>query len=127
MAGCAALLLAQGVNRQLMDVQHTFDMRTAARDISIALVDAESGQLGYVLTQDESYLLPYEKTVHTIDERLLALRDMAKGDAEQSARVDRVAKAVQSKIAEMASTVTLVANSHEALATSIVKGVAGRV
>ncbi|WDR05000.1 CHASE3 domain-containing protein [Devosia rhodophyticola] len=124
-AGCAALLLAQGVDRQLKDVQHTFDMRTAARDISIALVDAESGQLGYVLTQDESYLLPYEKTVHTIDERLLALREMATGDAEQSARVDRVAKAVQGKIAEMASTVALVANSHEALATSIVKGGGG--
>lgn len=121
LAACAAFILAQGVDRQLQDVLHTFELRTAAREVTIALVDAESGQRGYLLTHDEGYLVPYKKTVASIDQRLADLRKMAEGDAQQSARLARVISAVEDKLAEMASTIELAANSHQALATSIVK------
>src|SRR5690606_38408577 len=35
------------------------DARTAAVDLRTALQDAETGQRGYILTQDEAYLEPY--------------------------------------------------------------------
>jgi two-component sensor histidine kinase/CHASE3 domain sensor protein len=103
----AALYLVYGVDRQLDDVVHSYDVRNAARDLSQAVTDAETGQRGYLLTGDQSYLAPYNQSLGTITERLQTLEEMTKGDPLQSMRVSAIANYVAAKRDELTSTVEL--------------------
>ena len=77
----------EGINRQIDDVVHTYDVRNEARELTIALAGTESAQRGYLLTGDETYLESYQLASSTIGTRLLALTDLTSDDAAQ-ARLD---------------------------------------
>jgi hypothetical protein len=66
----AAALVHHGAGRRpadRQDVVHTYEVRCQAREVSIGLAEAESGQRGYVLTRnDESYLEPYRRAAASI-------------------------------------------------------------
>jgi len=112
----AALYLVYGVDRQLDDVVHSYDVRNAARDLSQAVTDAETGQRGYLLTGDQSYLEPYHQSLGTIDERLQALQEMTKDDPLQFLRVNAIAVDVDAKRKELTSTVQMGQAGHLAQA-----------
>ena len=103
----AALYLVYGVDRQLDDVVHSYDVRNAARDLSQAVTDAETGQRGYLLTGDQSYLEPYHQALGTIDERLQALQEMTKDDPLQFLRVNAIVADVGAKREELTATVQM--------------------
>lgn len=48
--------------------------RTALNELMQSLLDAETGQRGYLLTGNASYLEPYNETIKTIDQQLDVLR-----------------------------------------------------
>ncbi|MEI2616629.1 MAG: CHASE3 domain-containing protein [Thermomicrobiales bacterium] len=50
----ASLFLVRTVDSQLADIAQTYEVRRQARELMLALVDAETGQRGYLLTQDQS-------------------------------------------------------------------------
>ena len=50
-AAASALFVVQGVDAQMKDVAHTYEVRRQARELILALVDAETGQRGYLLTR----------------------------------------------------------------------------
>jgi two-component sensor histidine kinase len=118
----AALYLVYGVDRQLDDVVHSYDVRNSARDLLQAVTDAETGQRGYLLTHDERYLEPYHQALGTIGERLSALQEMTENDALQHVRVMSITSDIAAKRDELASTVKLaqtgqVGEAHEILLT----------
>ena len=57
-AAGAALFVVRGVDEQLADVATTYEVRRQARELILAITDAETGQRGYLLTQDARYLDP---------------------------------------------------------------------
>ena len=70
------------------DVDHS---HKAISDINAVLEDAqnaETGQRGFVLTGDESYLEPYETGLARLPDDLQRLRAHVDGDAEQVARFE---------------------------------------
>ncbi|MEO5806361.1 CHASE3 domain-containing protein [Devosia sp.] len=121
LAAAAAFFLAQGVDQQMQDVVRTYDLRRAARELTIALVDAESGQRGYLLTDDNAYLPPYYHTLTIIDQDMAVLGQLTLGNAEQTTRLDSISEAVKRKLSEMSSTIALVRDGHSDLAKSVVK------
>ncbi len=68
------------------------------------LLDAETGQRGYLLTGDSTYLLPYKEALGAIHDHLAALQTLAVG----SPAMRRDFKALQltsgAKLAELAET-----------------------
>lgn len=104
----AALVLVQGIDRQIGDVLHTYEVRNHARELTISLSEAESSERGYLLTSDKSYLEPYRRAVASIDTRLLSLAAVTRNDDEQAARVRSIADKIATKTAEMAQTIQLV-------------------
>ena len=108
LAAAAALVLVQGIDRQLGDVLRTFEVRNQARELTIALSEAESSQRGYLLTRDESYLEPYRGAAAAIDSRLLSLTAITQDDAQQAERVRSIGSEITTKTAEMARTIELV-------------------
>jgi two-component sensor histidine kinase len=117
----AALYLVYGVNRQLDDVVHSYDVRNAARDLSQAVTDAETGQRGYLLTNDEYYLEPYNQALGSIDERLHALQEMTADDPLQHLRVMSITADIAAKRDELAATVKLAQTGQAAAARNILR------
>jgi signal transduction histidine kinase len=74
----------------------------------ISLVqNAETGQRGYLLTQEEPYLEPYFASVRSIDEEFAQLRRLIEVRPEFSEEVERLAALVREKLAELEGTVQL--------------------
>jgi len=121
LAAVAALVLVQGIDRQIGDVLHTYEVRNQARELTIALSEAESGQRGYLLTGDESYLEPYRRAAESIDTQLLSLTAITGDDAEQAARVRGIAGEIVAKTAEMAQTIELVEDNRGAEARTLIR------
>ena len=108
LAALAALMLMQGIDRQLNDIAKTYSVRTAARELTHALSQAEASQRGYMLTADPQFLGPYREAVSSLDRRVEALLEMTADDPGQSAKVTSITGNIASKMAEMNRTVELV-------------------
>lgn len=108
LAAVSALILVEGINRQINDVLHTYEVRNQARELSIALSEAESSERGFLLTRDQSYLEPYRRSAASMGTRLLSLTSITQDDPQQAARVRSIAAGIVARADEMARTIELV-------------------
>ena len=106
-AAVLALFIVQGVDTQIRDVQHTYEVRRQARELILALVDAETGQRGFLLTQDQAYLDPYRAAVASMDATYRNLLAMLADNPAQKARITGLAESIEQKRSEMATTITM--------------------
>jgi signal transduction histidine kinase len=79
--------------------------RTKLREVQLHVLDAETGQRGYLLTGRSAYLAPYEEAVSTIDATFASLQSHDGADAEQEKLLLRLREQVQAKLSEMALTI----------------------
>jgi len=83
------------------------DVRIAASTILTDLVDAETGQRGYLLTGRDSYLAPYEATKAHLTESVALLRKRAEKTPEISTEVANVEELVTEKMHELSRTIEI--------------------
>ena len=91
-----------------------------------SLLDAETGQRGYLLTSDQIYLAPYEDAVARLPAELARLRALLGGEAALSIRLDAIVAAAEAKLAELAQTVTLHDGGDPEAALELVRSDVGR-
>jgi diguanylate cyclase (GGDEF)-like protein/PAS domain S-box-containing protein len=95
--------------------------------VLLAVVDAETGQRGYLLTGNERYLAPYKRALARLPEQLAAL-DIPADSAPVLAERARIARqTIAAKLAELADTVRLQASGHHDLAMARVLSDEGQV
>jgi signal transduction histidine kinase len=82
--------------------------------------DAETGQRGYLLTGQESYLAPYHLAVKTIELQFAALRQLTVADPDQQQQLSIVEPLVGEKLAELKETIDLRRNKGFEAATQVV-------
>ena len=109
--GLAALvLLAMGVvgNRTTASliandgqVTHSYQVDNGLDDLLSSLKDAETGQRGYVITGDESYLAPYQKALTDIPTELQSLRQLTAGNASQQQRLNDLGSLIDTKLVQL--------------------------
>lgn len=121
LAAVSSLIMVRGIDRQIGDVVRTYEVRNQARELTIALAEAESSQRGYVLTRDESYLEPYRRAAASIDTRMLSLSAITQDDAAQAERVRAIGGDIVAKTAEMERTVELVESQRSAEARTLIE------
>jgi two-component sensor histidine kinase/CHASE3 domain sensor protein len=121
LAVLAALVLVQGIDRQLRDITHTYDVRNKVRELTIALREAESSQRGLALTGDASYLPPYQQATASVEQRIVALSEVTAGDPAQSERVRGLFSEIQAKLGEMDATVDLTLARRDAEAQNLIE------
>ena len=131
----AVLLVALGVVislwtfRQIGEAagvrKHTFAVITEASRFLSALADAESGQRGFLLTGDESFLEPYLAQRDSLSGRLQDLRRLTLLPAAQK-YLDAVAPLTEAKLAEMSQSIELRRQQGMPSALSLVRSGQGK-
>ena len=84
------------------------------------LKDAETGQRGYLLTGQESYLGPYHSAVKTIAQQIEDLRQLTVADPEQQQQIIGLQPLVNRKLAELKQTIDLRKNEGVEAAVQLV-------
>jgi len=121
LAAVSALVMVQGIDGQIRDVLHTYEVRNQARELTIALSEAESSQRGYLLTGDQSYLASYRRSVSAIETGLVSLTAVTGSDPQQARKVQAIANEIIVKSAEMERTVALVEEDRNAEARRLIR------
>ncbi|MET3855981.1 CHASE3 domain-containing protein [Rhizobium sp. OAE497] len=101
-------------------------IRTGSVDLLTALQDAETGQRGFLLTNDESYLAPYFQAVKNLPERRKRLADVLQNYPDYAERLPVLDQAVDGKMAEIDNTVALAKAGRMQEALAIVRNDSGK-
>ncbi|HEY7116195.1 MAG TPA: CHASE3 domain-containing protein, partial [Tepidisphaeraceae bacterium] len=75
--------------------------------VVVSLVDAETGQRGYVITGSTEYLAPYQTAVGRIAGQLNQLDRLVRGQAVEEDRVAQLRRLVDARLAELERTIAL--------------------
>ena len=114
------------LNDDFGQVQNTHEVMLNLNELLSTVKDAETGQRGYVLTGDEAYLEPYNAAVTHTDEQITKVRTLIRSEPEQLVRLARLREIVNSKLAELNSTVTARRDKGFAAALAIVTNNTGK-
>jgi signal transduction histidine kinase len=105
---------------------HASQVRQQALSEFIALVsDAESGQRGYLLTGETSYLQPYTEAVATVEAALDRVRE-AYGGSDDSAEFQELRILTGKKLGELEDTLALFKKRGAAPAVNVVRTDVGK-
>ena len=95
----------------LIHTQHwvirTHQIRTAFTDLLSDLKDAETGQRGYLLTGEDSYLEPYKQALTAIKTTLDDVKKLTFDDPNQQRRIATIGPLIDGKLAELKQTIDL--------------------
>ncbi len=86
-------------------VKHTLQVRQTAGDLFTALLDAETGQRGFLVTSDHRYLVPYHLATATLQAKLGELRNLVRDNPDHGKRLDQLEALADEKLAEMEAVV----------------------
>ena len=107
-------------------VMHTRDVLDASSSLLTALLDAETGERGYLLTHDSLFLGPYATTRSRVDAALNTLHGLTQDNASQARRVDTLALRARARLMLLDSAIADEQRGREASAVAIVEQSAGR-
>jgi two-component sensor histidine kinase/CHASE3 domain sensor protein len=125
-AAAASLFLVRTIDSQLADIGNTYEVRRQARELMLAVVDAETGQRGYLLTHDPSYLDPYDRAVASMDSTYQGLMTLVAGNEAQLLRLQGIGPNLEAKRAEMAQTIDLLSSGDAAGAMALLTSDQGK-
>jgi len=96
-----ALLSVEG------DIRHTMRAEQVIGQVLSSLLDAETGQRGFLITNDHPYLAPYYRALAEISGDLAALGEVVGTSDEQARRLDRLKAVVDDKLQELAASIVI--------------------
>jgi methyl-accepting chemotaxis protein len=88
-------------------VAHSHQVRTELADLLSEIKDAETGQRGYLITGEDSYLEPYKSALSAIKTTLADVRKLSSDNPDQQRRLATIAAPLDSKLAELKETIDL--------------------
>lgn len=132
--GVMILLGIVGTSVWLVGANNEYSEETASlRRVRSSIVgllttvqDAETGQRGFLLTNDLSYLDPYDSALRELPERRKALIDNVSPLPAYALQLDALNAAIEGKLRELTTTVALAKDGNLSEAISIVRGDGGR-
>lgn len=105
-------------------VTHTHKLLEAISNVLSALKDAETGQRGYIITADDTYLEPYNKARESSPRLMKELRDLTVDNPDQQKYLDQIEILAAEKFAELKNTIEMRrAGLHEQVVKRILTGV----
>src|ERR1700737_2645623 len=100
--------------------KHSFEVRGLLSDTAARLVDAETGQRGFLLTGDDAYLEPYSAAIKSVDRLLTELKSSTADNPVQQKRLLELEQLIDKKLAELQRTIDLRKQDGLAAANAVV-------
>jgi methyl-accepting chemotaxis protein len=88
------------VDRQAW-ADHTYQVLTQIEAVKTRLVDAETGQRGYLITNDETYLEPYRGAATAANAGITRLAELTADNPRQQTRIATLRNSVQQKLDQL--------------------------
>ena len=107
-------------------VKHSHQVRIEFSSLLSLMKDAETGQRGYVITGEESYLAPYQAAVASIGAALEEVRKLTSDNPSQQRRLAAIVAPVNAKLAELKQTIELRRTQGFDAALKVVQSNAGK-
>lgn len=107
-------------------VRASYAVDAALQRIELDLVNAETGQRGYLLTGNASYLAPYNAARSTLNGDLDALERALTGEPEQQSRATTLRTLVNDKLNELHDTIALRQTRGPAASLAVVSSNRGK-
>jgi PAS domain S-box-containing protein len=115
-----------GYDRLNDQVQRTHEVKEELSAVLRLVVDAESGQRGYLITDDPVYLEPYREATSQIDARLARLENLTKSSAPQQLKMRELRWIEQQELTILQQTVELDKEGRDMEAGQLVLSGVGR-
>jgi PAS domain S-box-containing protein len=115
-------------NRLIYAMQNARAVQLAAGRVLDSLLNAESGQRGFLITSDETYLANYQTAAQRLPDQLAALRQQATTEpgAAAASLIGRIAMLSQQKLDELAQTIALERGGRHDEALAVVRSGRGQ-
>ncbi|MES2746520.1 MAG: ATP-binding protein [Bdellovibrionota bacterium] len=94
---------------------------SALDQLHTAIVSAETGQRGFLLTGNEDYLVPYNQSLEPIEHALSALKTYYHGDVTALTDLSSLRQAVDDKLQEILQTINLAKSGKRTQAIGVVE------
>ncbi len=101
-------------------VARTQAVRAALQELLTTEVDAETGQRGFIITGQESYLEPYDRSLNTVADDATRVRALTADDPAQQEDLDRLMTSANNRLALIAESIRLRRESGFAAAQALV-------
>lgn len=88
-------------------VLHTYDVQIRLKNIETNLLKAETGQRGFIYTDDEIFLEPYNRSTQSISSELAILEDLISDNPQQIINLQNLKKLSEQKLNELQKTIEL--------------------
>ena len=121
-----AFVLRQSAIQAQSLVIHTHEVRTAAQAVLGAMRDAETGQRGFLLTEDASYLEPYVAAKGQLANLQASLQTLTLDNREQQNRLIVLDTQIAGKLAKLMQSVELANSGHRSEALAMVRDNSGK-
>ncbi|WP_372760138.1 ATP-binding protein [Pseudoalteromonas sp.] len=116
----------QGLTKTQKSLDNTNMLTTAIEKLHLSVVQAESGQRGYLLTEQSGYLAPYYDALEQLESQTEHVKSLSSEINGQAERIAELLLLVDKKIAELKKTVHLALNNKERRALYLVNTHMGR-
>lgn len=101
--------------------QRSLSILRTIEQLRVALIDAETGERGYLLAGDISYLEPYRTARERFGRHMTTLRALLLDSEIQSARLDRIEELSYLKLAEIQKTIALIRSDRRDEAVRLIR------
>jgi len=105
LVACLSYGALRGSSASARRVTQTLQVMEQLQALLSTLQDAETGQRGFLLTDNESYLVPYTNAKAALDSELLKTRSLLAGNVEQLQRLDTLERVAAQKMEELDQTI----------------------
>jgi len=108
-------------------VKHSYQVKESLARTLTTMIDAETGQRGFLLTGRELYLEPYQAALKTIEGNLREVQRLTADNATEQKRVAEMQPLITDKLATSAESINLRRTKGEAAALDLVMSDRGKV
>jgi len=117
---------ARSIAETESEVNRTNVIKSELNELEKVLVDAETGQRGFLYTGRESFLAPYERSLERYDEIMDDLRFQLQGTPEQLSNLEELQDRIDAKYEELGQTIALKQQGQEEQVREIVLSELGK-
>ena len=101
-------------------IMHTHEVIEKIEELQLRIVDCETGQRGFLLTENKLYLEPYNKSIHTIKAKLDEIDSLTRDNPNQIKNIKGLKPLVELKIILLDSTLRIYQSQGKSAAMNLI-------